>query len=166
MFRLIVYILLLSNTALAQKEIWFTEMGEALKNPDQVTHLRLKKKGLLSFPEELCLFSNLVELDLSKNKIKSFPTFMNCFEGLEVLKLSRNEIVEIPREVALLQNLRFLDLWDNNISELPQELFDLKLLSHLDIRGVALKQSIYKEYKLLFEGRDFFSTEPCDCQEE
>lgn len=166
MRSLLICFCLFFDSVLAQQERWFTNLDEALSCPEEVFRLRLKKQDLDSFPRELCLLPNLLELDLSKNKIKSFPVFIDCLLNLEVLTLSRNEIVDVPKEISRLQRLYSLDLWDNNINELPKEVFALKKLTHLDVRGVALKASIYKEYQILSDGRNFFFTEPCDCQEE
>src|SRR5688572_12687521 len=42
----------------------YTSLEEALKEPEKVKRLSLKRKGLKEFPKDIYKFKNLVELDL------------------------------------------------------------------------------------------------------
>ena len=48
----------------------FTSLETALLQPENVYHLRLRKKRLDSLPKEIYQLQNLRILDLSKNKLK------------------------------------------------------------------------------------------------
>ena len=50
-----------------------TTLEEALKHPEQVVKLVLRKKKLKTFPAEILQFTNLQYLDLSKNNIRELP---------------------------------------------------------------------------------------------
>ncbi|MGZ3885314.1 MAG: hypothetical protein ACXVPD_14285, partial [Bacteroidia bacterium] len=58
----------------------YDNLDSALKHPDAVIKLVLKRKHLKSFPMEVFQFKNLQYLDISKNSIKELP------EGLGQLK--------------------------------------------------------------------------------
>ena len=45
----------------------YTSLEEALKNPEKVIKLELRRKKLKSFPMEILKFPNLQYLDLTKN---------------------------------------------------------------------------------------------------
>src|SRR4051812_46486990 len=51
----------------------FTSLEEALKHPEEVIKLELRKKKLKAFPPEIFQFTNLQYLDLSKNNITEIP---------------------------------------------------------------------------------------------
>ena len=51
----------------------FTNLEDALKNPESVKFLSLSKNRLKTFPVEIMKFSNLEYLDLSKNKLTTLP---------------------------------------------------------------------------------------------
>ena len=78
-FAMIAGLVLFVNQTLAQQPLLdsltldtltaYTSLEEALKNPELVIKLELRKKGLKVFPKEIIQFTNLQYLDLSKNKI-------------------------------------------------------------------------------------------------
>lgn len=150
----------------AQADYTYKSLDDALTNPDQVYKLKLKKKGLTTFPKALCSFRNLTELDLSRNKITDFPPFITCMTQLKVLRLSKNQLKDITSDLLKLEQLEYLDLWDNEVSELPIDIFNMPHLVHIDIRGVALKSSLYETYLELAGNKQLFMSEPCQCQEE
>jgi Leucine-rich repeat (LRR) protein len=150
----------------AQVDYTYKSLDDAKVRPDLVYRLKLKNKGLTSFPKVLCSFPNLTELDLSRNKITDFPSFISCMTQLKILRLSKNRLENITDEILKLEKLEYLDLWDNDISELPLDIFKMTNLTHIDIRGVALRSSLYETYLLLAGNKQLFMSEPCQCQEE
>ena len=48
----------------------YIDLEEALKHPEMVVRLELRKKKLKEFPKEIFMFKNLQYLDVSKNQIK------------------------------------------------------------------------------------------------
>tara|TARA_B110000977_G_scaffold78211_1_gene105269 strand:+ start:1145 stop:1642 length:498 start_codon:yes stop_codon:yes gene_type:complete len=158
--------LLLSSSLFAQEGVIYKDLKTALKNPELVFHLQLKRKSLTEFPKELDLFTNLKVLDLSKNKINFIPDSLAFLSSLQSLKLSRNNIEFIPKTICLLESLEKLDLWDNYIETLPVELARLRNLKQLDIRGVALSYSKHVAYSELLKGVVLLMSDPCDCEEK
>lgn len=164
-FSLAILFLVVPTLVVAQQEVWYESIEEALTRPEAVYNLKLKRKGLKKFPAELCRFPNLEKLDLSKNRIKVFPDSLMHLSTLVYLNLSRNEISEIPVHITELKALEHLDLWDNYIVDLPKEVIGLKKLNYLDIRGVALTEKKYAEYSVLMNTVELHMSEPCNCQE-
>ena len=92
------------------------EIEEALQNPNLVTKLILKKKGLTSIPTEISQLSNLIELDLSDNEISEGTSSLKSVKTLEILNISGNKLKSIPSEICGLSNLISLNLSNNAIS--------------------------------------------------
>ena len=94
----------------------------AVKNPDDVYILRLRREKLTQIPAVIFTFTNLRELDLSKNNLQTVPPEIVALQNLEVLNLGRNNIDSLPIEVAQLSHLRELDLSRNPVEHLPEEM--------------------------------------------
>ena len=58
----------------------YTDLREALTEPDNVIKLSLRKKKYKSFPKEIYQFKNLQYLDLSKNDLKELPDSIVSFQ--------------------------------------------------------------------------------------
>ena len=110
--------LTLSFVLIAQEDHVYKDLSSALKNPLQVYHLKLRRKSLTQFPQELSYFPNLKVLDLSKNKITTIPDSLAFLSNLIKLNLSKNQIEFIPETINELTDLEELDLWDNFIEVL------------------------------------------------
>lgn len=147
----------------AQNHVWFNSLEEAMKNPNEVVKLKLKRKKLTCFPKDLFLFPNLKELDLSKNRIQAFPKDLSILSTLQFLNLSRNKIETIPKHIAQMTALVHLDLWDNMIDFIPEEISQLKELNYLDLRGVSMSKKEYAQYNKIYPDLDLFLNTPCDC---
>jgi len=110
-----------------------TDLASALKDPDNVIKLVLRKQKLKAFPPEILQFRNLQYLDLGKNDIKELPDSIGALKDLQYLHLSRNEIEYLPKEIGQLQNLRLLNVNQNELVELPPQIGRLKKLEYLDL---------------------------------
>lgn len=158
--RLILFCFLLAliNEAKGQPEYStsgkvFTNLTQALMQPDSVLRLKLRRKGYKKIPAEVFNFKNLKELDLIGNKIKRIPNEISNLPHLEILRLGNNEIEVIGRELSNLHKLRYLDLGKNNIQALPFEIGELSSLEFLQIWGndiTQLPESIQNLNKLKY----------------
>jgi Leucine-rich repeat (LRR) protein len=177
---------LLDSTALSQ-ETEYTSLSEALKNPDQVYRLNLRKKKLKIFPQEILTLKNLQELDLGRNKIKEIPagigqlTHLELFNvsknrldtlppelgklvNLKKLVLNQNTIAHLPSEIGNLKKLTVLDLWGNEIQHLPPEIAKLKnTLKLVDLRVISIKEDLQEEMVTLLPNTKFFFSMSCNC---
>jgi Leucine-rich repeat (LRR) protein len=167
----------------------FTSLDSALKNPEKVVKLVLRKQKFDQFPAELWKFPNLQYLDLSKNKIKEVPDSIKFFTQLQILHLSKNNIEFLPREIGDLSNLmildinqneltaippqigklkklRYLDLWSNNISIFPEELKDLAgTLLVLDLRVILINADTQEHIRAMLPGTVIYMSPPCKCDQ-
>lgn len=169
--------------------IGFTSLQEALKQPEKVVKLVLRKQKINQFPPEIWQFPNLQYLDLSKNEIQEIPDSIHAFKNLQVLHLSRNSIEYMPRTIGDLANLRILevnqndlylippqlgklqklevlDLWDNNISRFPEELKQLSdNLKVLDLRSILINFENQERLRKMLPKTKIYMSPPCKCQE-
>ena len=166
----------------------FTNLDSALKTPDEVIRLVLRKNKLKEIPKEIFQFTNLQYLDLSKNKIKEIPEDIGKLQNLQKLILSRNNIevlpkeigmlknltelnvnqndlISIPSQIASLENLVYLDLWSNNLSGLPDEIGNLKKLRELDLRVILLDDSEQERIKELLPKTTIYFSPSCKCKQ-
>jgi leucine-rich repeat protein SHOC2 len=165
----------------------YTSIQEALKEPDKVVKLVLRKNKLKVFPPEIFKFKNLQYLDLSKNSIKEIPAEIDTLKNLQVLMLSKNnleslpkeigslinlrilnvnqnEIAELPPQIGDLENLEVLDLWDNNISDFPSQISYLKKLKMVDLRAILIDEEAQQHIQSLVPGTKIFFSPSCKCK--
>lgn len=166
----------------------YTDINEALKHPEQVIKLELRRKKLKKFPIEILQFTNLQYLDLSKNSIKELPTEIQQLKDLQYLAISKNGLEELtpqigelknlyylnlnqndlstlPKEIGKLERLRSLDLWSNNIDKFPDEIKDLKNLKILDLRVILIPDAEQYHLKSLLPGAKIHFSPYCKCQQ-
>ncbi len=167
----------------------FTDLAEAMKNPEKVVKLVLRKQKLQAFPKEIWSFPNLQYLDLSKNHITEFPDTLGQLKNLQVIHLSRNKIESLPREIGELQNvflleinqndlvmlppqigklkkLKYLDLWGNNISTFPEELNEIsETLQVLDLRVILINHDGQARIRKLLPKTTIYMDAPCKCNQ-
>ena len=164
----------------------FTNLNEALQNPEKVYRLNLSKKKLKTFPMEIFKFKNLQELNLSKNKLDSLPEQIGTLTNLQVLNVSgnkllylpdstgelknlkklvgsRNSLLAIPKRIGDLQNLEILDLWENDISVFPEELSKLKKLRWMDLRVILIDDNQQERIRQLVPKAKVFFSPSCHC---
>ncbi len=165
----------------------YTSLAEALKNPDKVIKLELRKQKLKVFPKEIYQFKNLQYLDLGKNNINQIPDSIGLLSNLQHLDLSRNIIDQISGEIGKLNNLyylnlnnnefsslppqmgnltklRTLDLWSNNLDDFPEALKGMKNLQVLDLRVILIPDDKQKFISSLFPHTTIYFSPSCNCK--
>jgi leucine-rich repeat protein SHOC2 len=166
----------------------FTSIEEALKNPDKVIKLELRKKKLKVFPKEIFQFKNLQYLDLSKNDIKEIPSEIATLKNLQYFSISKNSLEALPPEMGELSNLynfnanqneltaipyqmgkltklKYMDLWSNNIENFPNELKDLKSLKVLDLRVILIPDAEQERIQAMLPKTKVYFSPFCKCQQ-
>jgi len=166
----------------------FTSLEEALKNPEAVIKLELRKKKLKNFPVEITQFINLQYLDLSKNSIKEIPAEIGKLKNLQhlaisktglqelvpqigelknlyYLNLNQNELSSLPMEIGKLENLKTLDLWSNNIDTFPDEIKNLNNLKILDLRVILIPDEEQNRVQYLLPHTKIHFSPYCKCQQ-
>ncbi|MEO7088588.1 MAG: leucine-rich repeat domain-containing protein [Bacteroidia bacterium] len=166
-----------------------TSIAEAMKHPDEVRKLVLRRKHLEAFPKEIFLMHNLQYLDLSKNKITVIPSDIKELKQLQVLQLARNNIdtlppeigdlknlfwlnvnqnglYALPAEIGKLTNLRILDLWNNNLSFFPDQMKELRRLKMLDLRVIIVSDINQKRLKKMLPHTLIYFSPNCRCEED
>ena len=167
----------------------YTDLQTALKNPEKVVKLELRKQKFKTFPPEIWQFPNLQYLDLSKNQITEVPDSISKLKNLQVLHLSRNKIEFLPREIGDLTNLmildinqneltsippqigklkklKYLDLWSNNISIFPEELKEISgNLMVLDLRVILINSTTQEHIRQMLPTTTIYFSPPCKCDQ-
>lgn len=164
----------------------YKSIEDALVHPNQVFHLKLKRKKLKEFPLDILKLKNLVTLDLTKNKISSIPYKIKELKHLKTLKLNKNKftvfpkaiclvtsierleinnnsIVEIPKEIEKLKNLIYLDMWSNELAIFPKELSKLYKLKTFDLRVIQLSDKEQKALHKLLPNTKIYMSNSCNC---
>lgn len=164
----------------------FTSLEDAIKNPDQVIKLELRKKKLKVFPKEIFQLKNLQYLDLSKNSITEIPAEIKNLNHLQYFTIARNNIIELPQEIGELKNLyylnvnqndlealspaignleklRNLDLWSNNLSHFPEEMKNMKSLKLLDLRVIMIPDAEQNRIQGLLPNTKIYFSPYCRC---
>lgn len=165
----------------------FQSIEEALKQPDQVIKLELRKKKLKEFPSEIYQFKNLQYLDISKNNLSELPDsieFLTNLQYLDVsknklqvfnskigklenlfhLNLNNNEFSSIPVTIGNLKKLRSLDLWSNNLDVFPENLSKLKSLRVMDLRAILISDAEQSRIKSLLPRATIHFSPSCNCK--
>lgn len=137
---------LLDSTALAAAPT-YTNLQEALKEPDQVLKLVLRKQHLKGFPKEILKLKKLQYLDLSKNSITEIPDSIAVLTDLQYFACSKTGLKTLPKEIGKLQNLVYLNLNQNDLQYLPPQIGNLDKLQILD-----LWSNSFEEYPTTFSG--------------
>lgn len=166
----------------------FTSLEDALKDPDKVIKLELRRKKLKEFPREIFKFKNLQYLDLSKNSISTIPAeiaelkdlqyFSISKNGLEslppqigdcvhlyYLNANQNELTSLPPQIGKLEELRNLDLWSNNIENFPEDLKKLKNLKVLDLRVILIPDEEQAHIASILPWAKVYFSPFCKCQQ-
>ena len=166
----------------------FTNLEQALKTPEKVIKLVLKRNKFKTFPTEIFQFTNLQYLDLSKNNIKEIPAEIGTLKNLQYFNISKtglekfpsqigeltnlyylngsqNELTELPVEIGKLKNLRNLDLWDNNIDVFPDEIKNCYKLKIVDLRAIMISDAKQNVIRSQLRHTKIFFSPYCNCQQ-
>ncbi|UPT67461.1 MAG: leucine-rich repeat domain-containing protein [Sphingobacteriales bacterium JAD_PAG50586_3] len=167
----------------------YRSLDEALKEPDKVQRLVLRRKGFKEFPKEIYKFKNLVELDLRGNNITDIPDSISTLIKLQYLNVSRNAVVKVspeigklkdliylelgqnaievlPMEMAGLNSLQYLSLWENELTRLPYTFEKLDNLKEIDLRSIVLNTTQRDQIKeTLPEKTVIFLSPDCNCKQ-
>lgn len=164
----------------------YTNLKEALLEPDSVVRLSLRRKRYREFPKEVYLFKNLKELDLGSNRITSLPADLGSLSQLKILRLNRNRldligkqlgdlknliyldlgknrIEKLPYEIGNLRELEFLQIWGNEITVLPESVNDLEKLKWLDMRAILLTETEREDLLLQLPETELLLSPGCNC---
>ena len=165
----------------------YNSIQEALKQPDKVQKLVLKKNKLKVFPPEIFLFKNLQYLDLSRNSIKVIPAEIDSLHELQVLDVHKNDIEELPKQIGHLTNLRIihigqnnltvlppqigdlenlevLDVWENNLSDFPEQISYLKKLKVVDLRAILIDDDAQQRMQGMLPNTKIYFDPSCKCK--
>lgn len=165
----------------------FTNLDSALKNPDAVIKLNLRKKHLKEFPLQILNFKNLQYLDISKNKIKELPEGINKLQNLQYFICSKTGLERLPYEIGGLKNLKYIninqneleslppafgnlekleiaDMWSNNLAEFPESLSKLTSLKVLDLRNILLGDEQQKNIQDMLPKTKIYFSPSCKCK--
>ncbi len=166
----------------------YTSLEEALKNPEKVIKLELRRKKLKTFPMEIFKFPNLQYLDLTKNNIKEIPIEISQLKNLQYFSISKNNLEEFPPQIGDLPNLFYLnanqneltsippaigkltklknlDLWSNNIDRFPEELKNLKSLLVFDLRVILIPDAQQSSIQAMLPNAKVYFSPYCKCQQ-
>lgn len=145
-FKGIVLLLLVCTSSFSQNietEKVYTNIDEALKNPEKVYRLNLSNQEINLSNEQWKLFINLEYLNLKNDGLKQIPKEISNLKRLKILDLSGNEFNELPREFSNLNNLEELYLNDEKnlkLSETLKVLAKLPKLKSLHLENDNLKE--------------------------
>jgi Leucine-rich repeat (LRR) protein len=169
--------------------VGFTDLATAMKSPEKVVKLTLRKMKLKEFPKEIWSFPNLQYLDLGKNAITEFPDSLGKLKNLQVINLEKNKLEALPRELGDMQNLvmlnmnnnelvmlppqigklkklKYLDLWNNSISTFPEELKEIsETLKVMDLRVILINYDSQDRIRKLLPKTTIYMDAPCHCNQ-
>lgn len=164
----------------------YKDLNEALKNPDSVIRLSLRKKKFKTFPSELYQFKNLQYLDLSKNSIDELPDSITLFinlqhlicsksglkrlppnmgklKNLKYLNVNQNDIERLPLSFGELENLEVADLWSNNLEYFPETMKKMTKLRLMDLRNILIPQNHQDNIQAMLPNTKIYFSPPCKC---
>ena len=155
----------------------FRTLEEAMQNPDSVFILTLKKQKIESFPEEIFMFKNKIQLiprnieqlqkleylNIAKNKLETIPPEIGKLKNLKDLIIFQNEIAYLPSEIGEAENLELLDMWGNELESLPNEISKLKNLVIMDLRVIEISNDKQKQFQQLLPNTKIYFSNSCNC---
>ena len=142
----------------------FTNLQQALLQPDSVEKIVLRRQKLHAFPEELKKFKYLKTIDLGRNYISTIPAWVADFAYLEVVVLDNNSLEEIPSTLCTIITLKQLDVWNNNISVFSPEMVNLKKLQVLDLRAILIDQDQQNAIAAMLPQTKIYFSPACRCK--
>ncbi len=120
---------------LAKNNTWYTDLNEALKNPERVFLLDLSKKNLKEIPKAIGHFKNLEALILSDNHISEIGNSLSHLKKLQAIELNNNLIKEV--DFTIFKNSKYtlqeIYLRNNQLSSIHDQINQLTELDILDL---------------------------------
>jgi Leucine-rich repeat (LRR) protein len=164
----------------------YTNLDSALKNPNYVIKLTLRKKKYKKFPVEIFKLTHLQYLDISKNAIKELPDSIVSLKNLQYLiasktglkilprnigelknlkhlNVNQNDISMLPQSFGKLENLEVADLWSNNLDYFPESLVGLTSLKLMDLRNILIPQEHQDRIQSMIPKARIEFSPPCRC---
>ena len=179
---------LLSREELDSQKL-YTSLEEALKEPDQVYRLALKRlKKTDSLPDEIFLLKKLQELSVTKSKLQVINKNISQLTDLQYLNVDNNRLVKLPDEIAALVHLKKLVIsrnviyklpetigkmtalqeitaWGNDLYSLPESITALwETLKKLDLRQISFRKHEIEKIESQLPKTQILYTNLCDCQ--
>jgi Leucine-rich repeat (LRR) protein len=114
-------------------EPWYTNLRDALKNPEKVYKLALSKNRLRGIPMEVLVLRNLQVLQLDRNRIRQLPDELASLQNLQELDLLGNNLSALPENIGQLRELTKLYLGRNRLFRFPVSIVGLRKLRVLDV---------------------------------
>jgi leucine-rich repeat protein SHOC2 len=165
----------------------YTNVQEALKEPDKVYKLVLRRQHLKSFPKDILKLTKLQYLDLSKNSISELPDSIYVLTDLQYFACSKTGLKSLPKEIGKLQNLLYLnfnqndlqylppqignleklqvlDLWSNSFDGYPTTLSGLKSLRVIDLRNILINEEMQANLKSQMPHATVHMSPSCKCK--
>jgi Leucine-rich repeat (LRR) protein len=121
----------------------YTDLNEALKNPDKVYRLNLSNQQFKEFPAGILKFKNLEYLNLRNDGLATLSPEIGNLKSLRVLDLGGNDFKRLPKDFVKLRNLEELFLDNDKNLDLKQDIDILSKLPklrvlHLDNDGIGI----------------------------
>lgn len=127
----------------------FTSLDSALRMPDSVKYLNLRKQQIVKLPVNIGLLKNVTSIDLGECGLTAFPKEVLACSQLATLNLEGNPLKSVPPEISQLSGLIRLYLKNTGITGLPATIGKCQLLSTLDISQNPLASLPVKELNTL-----------------
>lgn len=120
-------------------------LKEALKNPGVYTGANFNNSGLITVPEEIFQFTNLIEIDLSHNSISVLPLRLKELKKLKELHVNNNRLTSLGSEITSCVYLEKLQIQNNPLNTISIDIGNMKNLKELWIEGIDKNCSIPPE---------------------
>ncbi len=111
----------------------YSNLEEALKNPEKVFRLNLSNQNVLIAKDAWSKFTNLEFLSLRNDHLKEIPQEIGLLKNLKVLDLNGNDFERLPASFSELSNLEELFLSDEKNINLNENMKIIILLPHLKV---------------------------------
>jgi|GEM_PF-1549733 len=122
--------------------VTFSNLTEALKNPELYKSARFNNSGLTEFPEQIFLFPNLEEIDISQNALTTLPSRLKGLQYLKELDVNMNHLTSLGTEIISCSKLEVLQIQDNPLENISKEIGEMLSLKEITIGEIVRNCSI------------------------